>query len=127
MNKEKQKNLFGHPLIITIFTALCLLTIISLRESSQSALVSKKSLEQLEEKVKVAEKELTQVKKEFEQGQDPLALEKIQRNELLQKKEGEIILQIPDLEETEVKEGETQPEETGPLEEWYKLLWKSSK
>lgn len=127
MNKEKQKNLFGHPLTIAIFTALCLLTIISLRESSQSALVSKKSLEQLEEKVKVAEKELTQAQKEFEQGQDPLALEKIQRNELLQKKEGEIILQIPDLEETEVKESETQPEETGPLEEWHKLLWKSSK
>lgn len=125
MNKENQKNLLSHPLAIAIVTVLCLLSIISLRESSQNALISKKSLEQLEEKVKFAEKELIQAKKDLEQGQDPLAVEKIQRNELLQKKEGEIVLQIPDQEEVKSQQNEAQLKKNGPLEEWLKLLWQN--
>lgn len=127
MNKESQTNLLAHPLAIAIFTALCFLAIVSLRESSKSALVSKESLEKLEEKVESVEKELNQAQKALEQGQDPLALEKIQRNELLQKKEGEIILQIPDQKETDsTQENENQLKKNGPLDEWIKILWSDS-
>ena len=123
MNKKLPTNLLGHPLTIAVFTALCFLAIISLRESSKSASVSKASLKQLEEKVELAKKEVEQAQKILEQGQDPLALEKIQRNELLQKKEGEIVLQIPELEKLSNQENQPKLKENGPLEEWQKLLF----
>ena len=55
--------------------------------------------------------------------QEALALEKIMRNELLQKKEGEIVIQIPDQEDAENLDSENlETEKGGPAEEWEKLF-----
>ncbi|AKM81103.1 MAG: hypothetical protein UT13_C0001G0142 [Candidatus Pacebacteria bacterium GW2011_GWF2_38_9] len=124
MNKEKIQNLFGHPLLIFIFTCLCLLGIFSLRESSRKALVSKESIQKLEKNIEIMENEFKEEEKKFADSQDELATEKIMRNELLQKKEGEIILQIPEKEElNEEINNEMTLEKNGPLEEWKKLMF----
>ena len=123
MNKEKIQNLFGHPLLIFIFTCLCLLSIFSLRESSRKALVSKESIQKLEKNIEIIEKEFREEEKKFADGQNELVIEKIMRNELLQKKEGEIVLQIPEKEElNEENNNATTLEKNGPLEEWKKLM-----
>ncbi|MBU1033469.1 hypothetical protein KKI22_00780 [Patescibacteria group bacterium] len=124
MNKEKIQNLFGHPLLIFIFTCLCLLSIFSLRESSRKALVSKESIQKLEKNIELMETDLKKEEEKSANSQNELVLEKIMRNELLQKKEGEIVLQIPEKEEVgEEINDEIALEKNGPLEEWKKLMF----
>ena len=122
MDKEKYKNLFNHPLLIGIFTCLCLLAVFSLRESSKKALVSKESIEKLEKSVETLEKEVELENKKLKTSQEPIALEKIMRNELLLKKDGEIVLQIPDEEQVQAEKIDLEKEKSGPWEEWIKLL-----
>jgi hypothetical protein len=98
------------------------LSIFSLHESSRKALVSKESIQKLEKNIEIMEKEFKEEEKKFADGQNELVLEKIMRNELLQKKEGEIVLQIPEREESSENESNSETlEKNGPLEEWRKL------
>lgn len=70
------------------------------------------------------EKEVAKEKEKLDEKQEAIILEKIMRNELLQKKEGEIILQIPDKENhSEQIDKNAVLEKNGPLEEWKKLFF----
>lgn len=122
MDKVKYKNLLGHPLLIIIFTCLCLLMVFSLRESSKKALISKESIQKLEKNVESLEKEVNKEEEKLKNSQEPIALEKILRNELLLKKDGEIVLQIPDREQNIEEKISPENKESGPWEEWKKLL-----
>lgn len=94
-----------------------------MRESSRKTSVSKESIQKLEKNIESMEKELQNEEKKFADSQNDLALEKIMRNELLQKKEGEIVLQIPEKEELSTENSENSAtQENGPAEEWKKLL-----
>lgn len=121
MHRKQIEKLLSHPFFIIIFSCLCLLSIVSLRESSKKALVSKESIQKLEKNTELMEEDLAKEKDKLENKQEEIVLEKIMRNELLQKKEGEIILQIPDQENIEFSEKES-VEKNGPLQEWLKLL-----
>lgn len=124
MHKKQIEKLLSHPLFIVIFSSLCLLSVISLRESSKKALISKESIQKLEKNTELMEKELAKEKNKFEDKQEEIVLEKIIRNELLQQKEGEIILQIPDEESSDNHvNGEIVIENNKPLKEWWKLLF----
>jgi cell division protein FtsB len=122
MDKKQSKNLFAHPLTVGVFACLCLLAIFSLRESSKKALISKSSIEKLEKNVQNLETEVSLETEKIKNSQKEIALEKIRRNELLLKKEGEIILQIPDEEQNLKLKTDPENKKNGPLEEWKKLF-----
>ncbi len=121
MDKTKNKSLLEHPLLIGIFTLFSLLIIFSLKESAKKATLSKESLSQLEESVEIEEKNLAKETEKLKNAQTELNIEKIKRNELLQKKEGEIILQIPEKENDQLQSNERE-KINNPQEEWKKLL-----
>lgn len=123
MDKKQIEKLLNHPLLVIIFGCLCLLSIISLRDSSKKALVSKESIQELEKSTELVEKELAREKSKLENKQEEIILEKIIRNELLQKKEGEIILQVPDKEDSvDYINDDLKPKKNGPIKEWKKLF-----
>lgn len=120
--RDKNSSPLNHPLLIGVFTCLCLLAIFSLRESSKKAIISKESIEKLEKNIESLEKEVAKEDEKLKISQEPIALEKIMRNELLLKKEGEIVLQIPDEEQNEEEEKDLENDKNGPWEEWKKLF-----
>lgn len=120
--KEKNSSPLNHPLLIGVFTCLCLLAIFSLRESSKKAIISKESIEKLEKNIESLEKEVAKEDDKLKISQEPIALEKIMRNELLLKKEGEIVLQIPDEEQDKEASKDLKNEQSGPWQEWKKLF-----
>lgn len=122
MNKDRIKDILSHPLSVLIFTILCLIFIFSLRESAKKAQVSKESIQKLEQSVNQMETELKNEQEKSADAQSDLSTEKIIRNELLQKKEGETILQIPDRDDSGSTD-EEKLEKTGPLDEWRELLF----
>jgi cell division protein FtsB len=119
-NKEKIKFSLENPIILLVFTALAIISIISMRKSNEKAVISKRNIEELEENVEKLQDEVNTEKIELEDSQNEIYKEKIIRNELLQKKEGEIILQIPDLNEEELNEEITDKK---PLEQWKELIF----
>ncbi len=122
MDKKQFEKILSHPLFLGIFTCLCLLGIISLRESSKQAIVSKESIQKLEQSTEIIEQELIKEQKKIDEKQEKIVLEKIMRNELLQKKEGEIILQIPEKENSNNHDDNLESQSSGPLKEWKKLF-----
>lgn len=124
VHRKQIAKLLSHPLFVVIFSCLCLLSLISLRESSKKALISKESIQKLEKNTELMEKELAKEKNKFENKREGIVLEKIVRSELLQQKEGEIILQIPDEENSNdhINDNST-IENNQPLKEWWKLLF----
>jgi len=122
MDKKQFEKILSHPLFLGIFTCLCLLVIISLRESSKQALVSKESIQKLEQSTEIIEQELIEEQQKIDEKQEKIILEKIMRNELLQKKEGEIILQIPEKEINNDHDDNLESHSSGPLKEWKKLF-----
>jgi len=123
MDRKQLEKLLGHPLFIVIFTCFCLLSIFSLRESGKKALVSRESIQKLEKSTELVEKEVDKEKEKLDEKQEALTLEKIMRNELLQKKEGEIILQIPDKEDLNYRFSDNATtKQNEPLNEWKKLF-----
>ena len=122
MDRKQLEKLLSHPIFVITFACLCLISILSLRESSKKALVSKESIQKLEKSTELAEKELNKEKEKLDEKQEAIILEKIIRNELLQKKEGEIVLQIPDKEDSDHLFENTKTKQNKPINEWGKLF-----
>lgn len=123
MDSKQLEKLLSHPIFVITFTCFCLFGIFSLRESSKKALVSKESIQKLENSTELAEKELNKEKEKLDEKQEAIILEKIMRNELLQKKEGEIVLQIPDKEDSNHLFNENaEVRQNEPINEWKKLF-----
>ena len=118
--RKKLKISLSHPIFLLIFTILAIVSIISLRKTNEKASISRKNIENLEETVAELETAVEEGKEDLEDSQNEIYKEKIIRNELLQKKEGEIILQIPEVKEEEMEEV---VEDQGQLEAWRKLIF----
>lgn len=113
--------LLQSPLAVLAITVLFLIALISLQNSKRQAAISEASLKQLEQETKQLEQQAAQSQIEFEQKQQEIAREKVIRNELLEQKEGEIVLQVPEKEQ--VSDSENQPsKKSNPFEEWKSLL-----
>lgn len=123
MDKEKIKNLLESPMVVVFFTIICILAIFSLHKSSQKAEISKESIQNLEEGLKIEEKNLEKEKDKLKNSQEQLTIEKMKRNELLLKREGEITIQIPEKEQTLAKNSEEKEEINSPQKEWKELLF----
>lgn len=98
-SQRKSTSFLTHPLVVVFFTVLCLLMSFSLYQSRQTAEVSRESLENLEQTTQQLEEQVQKKEREATLKSTSFAQEKAIRDSLLQKKEGETILQIPAVEE----------------------------
>lgn len=114
--------MLSHPLVLAAATLLCLLAIFSLEKSKKQAEISKQSIETLEKSVSELELAKDQQAANLAVGESSLEIEKIKRNELLQQKEGEIILQVPEKESISADRNASE-KKNGPLEEWKSLFF----
>ncbi len=119
------KKLLFNPIFLVLITFFSVLIIISLNKTSQKAFTAQKNLNKVETEISYLEQELENNKRELYQTKTDLNKEKIIRNELLMKKEGEIIVNLPLKEESEIVT--LQNEKTTAWEEWKKVLrWKKA-
>ncbi len=123
MDKKQLQKILSHPFFVVIVTIVSLISIFSLQKSSKQALISKESIEKLEKSVAETEKELLKEQKKMNENQAEVSLEKIKRNELLLKKENDIILQIPDEESFNSQlDKNTTIKQNQPINEWKNLF-----
>lgn len=114
------KKWLQNPVVLLVFTLLVLSFIFSLRKNLTRLTLSEHNLEILKSEVGQLETEVEQKQYQLETAQQPLAKEKIARNELLLKREGEYVIQLPDIK----LESEKQPPESKPTawQQWRQLL-----
>jgi len=95
--KSDQKLLtiiFSQPLIMILVLLLSILAILSLRESDRKANLVKENLVNNQKNVAKLRDEVKNKKELLISSQNDLYKEKIQRNELLQQRPGEMVLQV---------------------------------
>lgn len=100
------EQILANPLMVILISFLAILLILSLQENKQKALLSSENLEQNQENIKLLKDTVNKKEEFFNQAQNDLYKEKLRRNELVQNKEGETVIQIPatNLELVETKE-----------------------
>lgn len=88
------QKILRHPTFFFVFTTICLLLSLSLLRSGQTHKISDDRIQTLEQEIEKITVENARIGDELAQAQSPLAKEKIIRNELLQQKNGEYVVQI---------------------------------
>ncbi len=114
--------LLFNPVAFLGITIVSIIFSISLYKSAQRTSYSTENLKSLEEEVLEMEAEVLALETAIEESRQPFAKEQIIRNELLMKKEGEYVIQIPDELVTKTQEI-IEVEVSSPWEEWQKLLF----
>lgn len=115
------RNLLKHPAIVLLVTILAVLYYLSLDSSARKADVSSETVGILEQEVDKMASDVSVLEKRLETADTPLAKEKVVRNEMLMKKEGEYVLQLPEIESSEPAP-EVQQDKT-PWQEWQEILF----
>ncbi len=116
-----RKLLYRYPVIIVI-TLITMYFIFSLRTSLKKADIPKENLQNIASEVDTINDKVQEQEQQLQEAKQPLAKEKIARNELLMKNEGEVVLNLPDIELIEV---ESEPTPTSaPIKQWQKLILK---
>lgn len=114
------KQFIYSPPAIIILTLITVFLIISLRGNLEKVDISRQNFLNIQQDVTELRDNLKPKKQRLESAQQPLAKEKIARNELLKKKPGEYVLYIQDV---ELNKEEIVPTPTPlPIEEWRNLL-----
>ena len=111
----------AHPVVVFLLSLLVIVLSFSLFRSREKAEVSEHSLASFESQTQKLTDEVTESRQELEFAQSDLSKEKVRRNELLQKKDGEIVVQIPEVNDLPIEEVATNS--ASPLEEWQELLF----
>ncbi len=115
--------LISNPIILLIFTLLSIIFFISLDNTGKKRLQSAEIIAQNEEEIQAAGQVVRQLEEQAALAQSGFAREKIIRDQLLGVKEGEYVVQLPDLQPEEELDFATETAET-PLEQWKRLLWR---
>lgn len=113
--------LLSNPIIIVIFTILSIIFFFSLERTGNRRLQSAETINQLEHEVTSLESEVEHLTTEVTQADSSLNQEMIFRNELLMKKPGEYVVQLPDITATQQAENQ-EAHTTNPLQEWQSLF-----
>ncbi|NCN45340.1 MAG: hypothetical protein COU63_01300 [Candidatus Pacebacteria bacterium CG10_big_fil_rev_8_21_14_0_10_36_11] len=116
------KQLLTKPITILFLSVISLLFFISLRKTAQKSELSQKNVEILEQKIEDNKIEIEEEKKQIFYASSEFAIDKLWRDELLNYKPGEYVLQIP-LEE-KVKKDESFTENKSAWENWLSLFQK---
>ncbi len=112
----------NHPLLWLLAGLLTATLIWSLQQNASRNHNSADSLRQFETQLAQQTSKNEQLRLRLEQSQDQLYLEKLQRNELLLSKEGELVLQISDEGYMAPNQNENEEEKSGNWEEWMEVL-----
>lgn len=114
------KKVLYHPLFVALVTILVIFIIFNLRSKLQRLTLSRDNLRAIQMEVDRQEKSVKKIRKLAEESQDPLTIEKLTRGELLVKKEGEIVIKLPEI-KTEIEDSDhLKPE--APIKKWLKIL-----
>ena len=114
------KKLLFHPISAIILTIVSLSVISSLRSHHQSLQSQQQLLLARKQEISQLETQLQQQQQQIEQASYAITKERMIRDELLMQKEGELIVQIPNFEPSNV---EITPTPTKiPMVEWQQLL-----
>lgn len=113
---------FSHPLVIIAITCLAGLIFFSLEQSSRKADTSQEAIQVEQEATAKLRQELSDTRAELELAGTKLYQEKMIRDELLLQKEGEIVLQLGEMEEAEPELA--QEEKKTPWQEWQAVLFR---
>jgi cell division protein FtsB len=114
--------IFSHPLAIVVFTLIGAAFSYSLYSSSQKTRISTEQVAVLEQEITEMTSEVSELEQQVEAAQTPEMKEKIIRDQLLMQKDGEIVVQIPDIPESSYKRLTPQPS-FEPWDEWEALLF----
>lgn len=121
MAKHITKLIFN-PMFLTALTIMSIIFSISLYKSAQKTRYSAQNLQNLEDEIIEMEQEVSLLEESIEESQQPFFQEKIIRDELLMKKPGEYVVQIPD-ELLQTNKVPSKEKLITPWEEWQKLLF----
>lgn len=113
--------LLYHPLTILAFTLLSLIFALSLYSSRAKMRSSTEQISVLEQEIGQMASDVSDLEQQVQTATSSLSQEKIIRDELLMQRQGEIIVQLPPVEEIVVPEPSPSPTLT-PWEEWRGLL-----
>lgn len=114
------KKILYHPLVITAVTILVMIIIFSLRHNLKRLSLSQENLRSAQIVYEKQKQETAKQEAMLENMQQPLAKEKLVRNELLKQKEGEVLIKLPDI-TIERQESEKKQEKT-IFEQWLEVL-----
>ncbi len=91
------KKIIYHPLAIIFLSILALYSIFSLRKSLEKINISRENLANIKNQVDQLGSEVEDKEQKLQQAQKNYSKEKITRDELLLKKPGEYVIQLPEL------------------------------
>jgi cell division protein FtsB len=117
------QKILGNPILIIFSGLIVVAAWWSLRGTRQRILISSQRLDQINQEVTELESQLESLKKDLTLAQNPLSKEIIIRNELLMKKSGEIVVQLPSLEENQDKTKLEENQTATPWQEWQQILF----
>ena len=94
------RNLLYHPVTVLFITIIAITFYFSLDRSAQKTQKSSENIRVLEHEINQVSQEVIELEEKIIETESQQFQEKVVRNELLLQKEGEYVLQIPELEET---------------------------
>jgi cell division protein FtsB len=120
--KGNMSKLIFNPITFLGITIISIIFSISLYKSAKRTSYSAENIKSIEEEVLKTEAEVLALEIAIEESQQPFIEEKIIRNELLMKKPGEYVIQIPNelIEQTQTT---IEVKTLSPWEEWQQLLF----
>lgn len=111
----------AHPLTVLAISLVAVIAVVSLRRGQRVGDQSGAQVAQLRQEVDRLNTQHEQLKTELQKAGTPLAQEKMIRDQLLLKKEGEYVVQLTD--DPRLREQAVVPAASPtPLEEWKKLV-----
>lgn len=116
------RSLLAHPLMVVLLTIVAGIFMFSLYVSAKDTRNGTETLQQLEESLQRQQARVQELEAQAILSSDPFVQEKIQRDERLQQKPGEIVLQLPSM-TVPSPTPEPTPVPTTPWQEWRQLLF----
>lgn len=116
--------IINHPLIILVITIFAILVIASQFRTAQRSGESAESITTLEKEIETQQQKVQELERLVNESQSDYSKEKILRDELLYKKPGEIIVQMP--KPPVVEEPAVTIETSSPISEWLKLFFRTT-
>ncbi|MBP7875734.1 hypothetical protein KA012_01935 [Candidatus Woesebacteria bacterium] len=117
------RKLLEHPLVILLITIVAGIFMFSLSISSKNKVGGAKTLVTLDESVARQQQRVQELEEQVRISSDPFIQERIQRDERLQQKPGEIVLQLPAV---PMPSPTPKPEviQLSPWQEWREVLFR---
>jgi uncharacterized protein YlxW (UPF0749 family) len=108
------------PIFILLFTLLACYFLLQNNKKLRRIELSRSNIHLTEKEVSSLQNSIEKLDFELDQAKDPLNKERIARDQLLQQKENELVLKLPDFIESEIKIEEVK--EKSNFERWLELL-----